>query len=141
MASDWTPATIDAGISRETTTFPTARTCSHRGGDVQPTAAPYPHPYAGVRAGAPLSQCEHGLLHHRHHDGVSSSSVATQRGRSGRHLSLGSQFGPHDGTSAFESGLSAMTGPGDHRRRGAEHRQRQFHAEVFAAGAGRMRRC
>ena len=52
-------------------------------------------------------------------------------------LSLGSHFGPHDGTSTFESGLSALTGPGRIivKSSGNERGQAR-HAEVFAAGAG-----
>jgi subtilisin family serine protease len=39
--------------------------------------------------------------------------LATARGQSAVvNLSLGSYFGPHDGTSDFEAGLSALTGPG-----------------------------
>src|SRR5262245_9160922 len=52
-------------------------------------------------------------------------------------LSLGSQFGPHDGTSTFESGLSAITGPGRIVVVSAGNdRGVARHAEVFAAGAG-----
>ena len=52
-------------------------------------------------------------------------------------LSLGSHFGPHDGTSAFEAGLSALTGPGRIivKSSGNERGQAR-HAEVLAAGAG-----
>jgi subtilisin family serine protease len=52
-------------------------------------------------------------------------------------LSLGSHFGPKDGTSAFEAGLSALTGPGRIivKSSGNERAQAR-HAEVFAAGAG-----
>lgn len=52
-------------------------------------------------------------------------------------LSLGSHFGPHDGTSAFEAGLSALTGPGRIIVKSAGNERGQArHAEVFAAGAG-----
>ncbi|MCC6649725.1 MAG: S8 family serine peptidase [Candidatus Eisenbacteria bacterium] len=52
-------------------------------------------------------------------------------------LSLGSQYGPHDGTSAFESGLTALTGPGriicvSAGNDGGSSK----HAEAFAAGTG-----
>lgn len=52
-------------------------------------------------------------------------------------LSLGSHFGPKDGTSPFEAGLSALTGPGRIIVKSAGNERSQArHAEVFAAGAG-----
>lgn len=52
-------------------------------------------------------------------------------------LSLGSHFGPKDGTSAFEAGLSALTGPGRIIVKSAGNERGQArHAEVLAAGAG-----
>ena len=54
-------------------------------------------------------------------------------------LSLGSHFGPHDGNSPFEAGLTALTGPGrvivksaGNERSGTNIR----HAAINAAGAG-----
>jgi subtilisin family serine protease len=52
-------------------------------------------------------------------------------------LSLGSQSGPRDGTSAFEAGLSALSGPGRIIVvSSGNYRGQALHAEVFAAGAG-----
>jgi subtilisin family serine protease len=63
---------------------------------------------------------------------------ATERGQPAVvNLSLGSQFGPHDGTDLFESGLSAMTGPGRIIVKSAGNdRGIARHADVFAAGGG-----
>ncbi len=52
-------------------------------------------------------------------------------------LSLGSLSGPRDGTSAFETGLSALSGPGRIIVVSAgNYRGQSLHAERFAAGAG-----
>lgn len=52
-------------------------------------------------------------------------------------LSLGSHYGPKDGSSAFESSLTAMSGPGRIVVKSAGNERAQArHAEVFAAGAG-----
>jgi len=52
-------------------------------------------------------------------------------------LSLGALSGPRDGTSAFETGLSALSGPGRIIVVSAgNYRGQSLHAEVFAAGAG-----
>ncbi|NOT32657.1 MAG: S8 family serine peptidase [Candidatus Eisenbacteria bacterium] len=52
-------------------------------------------------------------------------------------ISLGSHFGPHDGTSPFEVGLSSLTGPGRVICKSAGNERGQArHAEVFAAGTG-----
>jgi len=52
-------------------------------------------------------------------------------------LSLGSLSGPRDGTSAFETGLSALSGPGRIIVVSAgNYRGQALHAEVFAAGTG-----
>ena len=52
-------------------------------------------------------------------------------------LSLGSLSGPRDGTSAYEAGLSALSGPGRIIVVSAgNYRGQALHAEVFAAGAG-----
>ncbi len=52
-------------------------------------------------------------------------------------LSLGSHYGPHDGSSAFESGLTALTGPGRIVIKSAgNERGVAQHSEVFATGAG-----
>jgi hypothetical protein len=54
-------------------------------------------------------------------------------------LSLGSHYGPHDGTSPFESGLSALSGPGRVVVKSAGNERSSTnirHAQVNAAGAG-----
>jgi hypothetical protein len=52
-------------------------------------------------------------------------------------LSLGSQFGPHDGSSPFESGLNALCGPGRIVAKSAGNdRGTNMHAMLFAIGAG-----
>jgi subtilisin family serine protease len=52
-------------------------------------------------------------------------------------MSIGSQFGPKDGTDAFELGIDALSGPGKVVVMSAGNdRSLSLHSEVFAAGAG-----
>jgi subtilisin family serine protease len=139
--SDWTPATLDAGTARETDDLPHGtHVLGIAGGDGSQTGGSVPaFTYAGVAPRADLAMVNTDFTDTGVLDGVSYIfGRATQRGQNAVvNLSLGSQFGPHDGTSAIESGLSAMTGPGRIIVAAAGNdRQRQYHAEVFAAGAG-----
>jgi hypothetical protein len=64
--------------------------------------------------------------------------LATARGQNAVvNLSIGSHFGPHDGTSDLESGLTTLSGPGRIVVKSAGNdRGSARHAEVKAAGSG-----
>src|SRR5262249_36065053 len=52
-------------------------------------------------------------------------------------LSLGTHVGPHDGTSAFETALNALTGPGRIIIKSAGNEgQQRIHADVLAGDPG-----
>lgn len=63
---------------------------------------------------------------------------ATARGENAVvNLSLGSQFGSHDGLSEFEQGVAALTGPGRIVVKSAGNdRGKAVHAEIFATAGG-----
>ncbi|HYM81153.1 MAG TPA: S8 family serine peptidase, partial [Candidatus Limnocylindria bacterium] len=139
--SDWAPAAIDDGSARETDTFPHGtHVLGIAGGDGSQTGgATPPFTYAGVAPRADLVMVETNFTSTGVVDGVRYVfDRATARDQNAVvNLSLGSQFGPHDGTSAFETSLSALTGPGRVVVAAAGNdRGRQYHAEVFAAGGG-----
>lgn len=141
--SDWSPAQIDAGTANERDVYEHGHgthVLGIAGGDGSFTAgATPPFTYAGVAPRADLLVVKTSFETTEIVDAVRYAfDRATARGQNAVvNLSLGSQFGPHDGTSSFESSLSALTGPGRVVVVAAGNdRARQYHAEVFAAGAG-----
>ncbi|HYM81477.1 MAG TPA: S8 family peptidase [Candidatus Limnocylindria bacterium] len=139
--SDWTSADIDANVAREVD-FDGHGThvIGIAGGDGSSTGGAIPaFTYVGMAPLADLVMVKSNFQNTGVLDGVDYIfGRATALGMNAVvNLSLGSQFGPHDGTSAFESGLSAMTGPGRIIVKSAGNdRGAARHAEAFAAGAG-----
>ncbi|MBI5837877.1 MAG: S8 family serine peptidase [Candidatus Eisenbacteria bacterium] len=139
--SEWTPASINAGTAREKDTGGhgthvmgiAAGDGSQTGGSV---AA---YTYTGMAPMADIVMVKSDLTTTHILDGVAYVfGVATALGRNSVcNLSLGSHYGPHDGTSPFEAGLSALTGAGRVIIKSAGNERGQSrHAEVQAAGAG-----
>lgn len=111
-----------------------------QGGDGSQTGGAVPaFTYVGMAPMADLIGVKTDLTTTHILDGVNYIfSRATALGKNAVcNLSLGSHFGPHDGTSTFESALDALTGPGRIIVKSAGNERGQSrHAEVFAAGAG-----
>jgi minor extracellular serine protease Vpr len=140
--SEWTPADINANTARERDTSQHGtHVLSIAGGDGSAVAAGSApaFTYVGVAPMADLIMVKTNFLTTGVADGVSYIfGRATALGKNAVcNLSLGSQYGPHDGTSPFETALTGMTGPGRvvvvsmGNDRGTAR-----HAQVFAAGAG-----
>jgi hypothetical protein len=114
--SEWTQADLTSLAARE------ADVSGHGthvmgiiGGDGSETGGTVPaHTYVGLAPRADLFFVKTTMYTSDILDGVAYLfSKATARGQNAViNLSLGSHYGPHDGTSAFESGLSALSGPG-----------------------------
>ena len=139
--SDWTSADIDGGVARESDdNGHGTHVIGIAGGDGSQTGGAVPaFTYVGMAPVADLVMVKTDLLTSSILDGVAYVfGRATALGQNAVvNLSLGSHFGPHDGTSAFESGLSALTAPGRIIVKSAgNERGVAQHAEVFAAGAG-----
>ncbi len=139
--TEWQPAQIQSGASTEKdTNGHGTHVLGTIGGDGSQTGGSIPaFTYTGMAPMADLLMVKTDLTTTHILDGVAYCfAKATSLGKNCVvNLSLGSQFGPHDGTSAFETGLTAMTGPGrvicvSAGNDGGTAK----HAEVFAAGAG-----
>lgn len=139
--AECTPAQIDAGLC---TQFDNSGHGTHvmgiAAGDGSATGGSVPaHTYAGMAPMADLVMVKTNFTTTGVIDGVSYVfDRATALGRPAVvNLSLGSHYGPHDGTSAFESALTALGGPGRIVCKSAGNERGQArHAEAFAAGAG-----
>jgi hypothetical protein len=111
-----------------------------QGGDGSQTGGAVPaHTYVGMAPMADLIGVKSSLLTSQIVDGANYVfGKATLAGKNAvLNLSLGSHYGPHDGTSGFESALDALTGPGRIIVKSAGNERGQArHMEVFAAGAG-----
>jgi subtilisin family serine protease len=139
--SEWTPADINAHIARQVDVSGHGTHCMGiMGGDGSGTGGVVPaFTYVGMAPMADLIEVKTTLATTAVADGVNYiMGRATALGKNCVvNLSLGSQFGPHDGTSPFESSLTALSGPGrivcvsEGNDRGVAR-----HANVFAAGAG-----
>jgi subtilisin family serine protease len=116
---EWTAAEIDGGTCTE------VDPASHGGhgthcmgiaaGDGSQTGNGQPaYAYVGMAPKADIVEIATTYFDSAILDGVAYLFArATARGQNAVcNLSLGSQFGPHDGTSDFEAGLTALSGPG-----------------------------
>jgi hypothetical protein len=139
--SEWDAASIDANACTEVDlSGHGTHVMGIQGGDGSQTGGVIPQfAYAGMAPKADLIMVKTNFQNSGVLDGVAYVfQRATDLGKlAACNLSLGSHFGPHDGTDAFEAGLSAMTGPGRLIVKSAgNERATALHAEVFAAGAG-----
>lgn len=139
--TEWTQAQINGGLCTETdvSTHGThvMGTAGGDGSSSGGTIAPFT--FAGMAPMADLIMVKTNFLTTGVADGVNYIfGRATALGKNAVvNLSLGTQFGPHDGTSPFEAALAAVTGPGRIVVVSeGNDRNTTKHAEVFAAGAG-----
>jgi subtilisin family serine protease len=139
--SEWDAASINANVATEVdVSGHGTHVLGIAGGDGSQTGGPHPaHAFAGMAPMADLIMVKTTFQTSAVVDGVNYVfDRATALGKNAVcNLSLGSHFGPHDGTDAFEAGLSAMTGPGRLVVKSAgNERTNANHAEVFATVAG-----
>lgn len=143
IGREWTPAEINGGLCTETDTDAHGtHVMGILGGDGSQTGnGVAAHTYAGMAPLADLLMVKTTFFSTDILDGVTYIfGRATALGKPACvNLSLGSHYGPHDGTSPFEAGLSALSGPGRVVVKSAGNERSSTnirHAEVFAAGAG-----
>ncbi len=139
--SEWNAADINAHTARQVdTNGHGTHVMGIAGGDGSDTGGAVPaFTFVGMAPMADLVEVKTDLTTTHVIDGVSYIfGRATSLSKNAVvNLSLGSQFGPHDGTSAFETALNAASGPGRvvvvscGNDRGLAR-----HADVFAAGVG-----
>ena len=138
--TDWSNAQLTANLSTQTNTDGHgSHVLGIAGGDGSGSTTP--GVYSGMAPRADLCMVKTNFQNTGILDGVNYVfGRATALGMNAVcNLSLGSHFGPHDGTHPFESGLSAMCGPGRIVVKSAGNERSTSnirHAEVFAAGAG-----
>jgi hypothetical protein len=139
--TEWNAAQINGALCTETdvSTHGT-HVMGTAGGDGSSTGGVIPaFTYAGMAPRADLIMVKTNFLTTGVADGVNYIfQRATALGKNAVvNLSLGTQFGPHDGTSPFEASLTAITGPGrlvvvsEGNDRGVAR-----HAETFATALG-----
>ncbi len=140
--SEWDAASINANLCTEVDAASGHGThvMGIQGGDGSQTGGVVPaYSYAGMAPMADLLMVKTNFSNTGVMDGVAYVfQRATDLGKQAVcNLSLGSHFGPHDGTHPFEAGLSAMTGPGRIVVKSAgNERTNANHAEIFAAAGG-----
>lgn len=138
--TDWSTAQLNANLSTQTNTDGHgSHVMGIAGGDGSGSTTP--GVYVGMAPLAPLCMVKTNFQNTGILDGVNYIfGRATALGMNAVcNLSLGSHFGPHDGTDPFESGLSAMCGPGRIIVKSAGNERSPTnirHAQVFAAGLG-----
>jgi subtilisin family serine protease len=114
--TEWSAADLDDHLAREVDQIGHGtHVLGIAGGDGSQTGGGVPaFTYAGMAPQADLVMVKTDFLTTSIVDGVKYCfDLAGSRGESAVvNLSLGTQYGPHDGTSDFESALSALTGPG-----------------------------
>jgi subtilisin family serine protease len=139
--TEWTPAQIDANASTEVdVSGHGTHVMGIAGGDGSGTGgAVPPFTYVGMAPRADLIMVKTTSTSSAVLDGVAYVfGRATALGKNAVcNLSLGLHYGPHDGTSAFESGLTALSAPGRVIVKSAgNERGVAQHSEVFATLAG-----
>jgi hypothetical protein len=139
--SEWFPAELTAGTARAVDlSGHGTHVMGIIGGDGSLTGGAVPeYTYAGMAPMADLIFVKTTMYSTDIIDGVNYIfGKATALGKNAAvNLSLGSQFGPHDGSSPFESGLNALCGPGRIVAKSAGNdRGTNLHAMLFATGAG-----
>lgn len=139
--SEWFPPDLDGGLSRERdTNGHGSLVLGIAGGDGSATGGAVPaYTYVGMAPRADLIAVKSDLTTTGVVDGV--RYVFDQANALGRNavvnISLGTAFGPHDGTSPFEAGIASQCGPGRLVTVAAGNDGGlPVHAEVFAAGTG-----
>lgn len=114
--SEWTSADINANLPRQTDTNGHGTHCmSIAGGDGSATGGAIPaFTYVGMAPRADLIEIKSDLTDTHIIDATSYFfQKCASAGKPGvLNMSFGSQFGPHDGTDAFESGISSFLGAG-----------------------------
>lgn len=114
--SEWSSADINALTARERdTNGHGTHVMGIAAGDGSATGGVIPaYTYVGVAPQADIIEIKSTYTTTQILDGAAYFfQKATARGQNAvLNISLGSQFGPHDGTSDFEAGLTALTGPG-----------------------------
>jgi subtilisin family serine protease len=138
---EWTQAQIDAGLCTQVDDIGHGTTIMGiAAGDGSQTGGSVPaYTYAGVAPRADLAMVKTNFTNTGVIDGVKYLfDLAASRGqRAVVNLSVGSQYGSHDGFSEFERGVDAITGPGRVLVKSAGNdRNVARHAEVRAAGSG-----
>jgi len=139
--SEWTVADINSNLAREVdTNGHGTHVLSTAGGDGSQTGGAVPaYTYVGMAPRADLIMVKTTSYTTTILDGVNYIfQRATALGKNAAvNLSLGSQYGPHDGTSAFESGLNALSGPGRIISKSAGNdRGTNIHARMIVPVAG-----
>lgn len=136
--SEWTAAHIDAGTPRETdVSGHGTHVLGIAGGDGSATGNGQPaYQYVGVAPAADLIMVKSNLFSNTIVDGVNYVFQKAGTQPAVVNLSLGSHFGPHDGTSTFEQSLAALTGHGRLIVKSAgNERSSNRHAQVVAVAS------
>ena len=137
---EWTPAEIDGGACTETDDVGHGtHVMGIAAGDGSQVTTAAPYSFAGVAPRADLIVVKSMLTTSSIVDAVQYIfQKASERGESAVvNLSIGTQEGPHDGTSDIEHALSTLTGPGRIIVKVGRQRSRHGkHGEVFATAGG-----
>ena len=135
--SEWTSADIDANLPRQKdTSGHGSHVLSIMGGDGSKTGNAQPaYQYVGMAPGADLIMVKTTFQTTSIVDGVNYVFQKAGGQPAVCNLSLGSHYGPHDGTSTFEQALAALTGHGKLLFKSAGNENNSnIHAQTIAAG-------
>jgi subtilisin family serine protease len=137
--SEWTAADINAGLPRQMDTDGHGtHVLGSAGGDGSATGNLEPaFQYTGMAPRADLIMVKTTFFNNAIIDGVDFVFQRAGVKPAVVNLSLGTQFGPHDGTSTFEQALNLLSGLGRVVTKSAGNdNQSAKHAEVFATPGG-----